>query len=129
MGTTEDMTWQPISKLWTVLFTNCGGRVVLHDLCTQHNPPLNVHVPWHRSAHLGVGGKYLVIAVIETAKPLIAPSLSKVTELLMKRIVEANAADTNTMKMNFIVHKDIHSNHELCVCVWGGGGETVMNES
>ena len=80
------------------------------------------------SAHLGVGGKYLVIAVIETAKPLIAPSLSKVTELLMKRIVEANAADTNTMKTNFIVHKDIHSNHELCVCVgvcggggWGGG--------
>ena len=53
------------------------------------------------------------MAVIETASPLTAPSLSKVTELLMKRIVEANATDTNTMNKNLIVQSITHSNHVL----------------
>lgn len=53
------------------------------------------------------------MAVIETASPLTAPSLSKVTELLMKRIVEANPTDTNTMNKNFIVQSITHSNHVL----------------
>ena len=56
---------------------------------------------------------YLVMAVIETASPLTAPSLSKVTELLMKRMVAANPVDTNTMNKNFILHSITHSNHVL----------------
>ena len=53
------------------------------------------------------------MAVSETARPFNAPSLSKVTELLMKRIVEANPTDTNNMNRNFIVQSITHSNHVL----------------
>ena len=53
------------------------------------------------------------MAVMETARPLTAPSLSKVTELLMNSIVEANAMDTNTMNKNFIQQSITHSNHVL----------------
>ena len=56
---------------------------------------------------------YLVTAAMETARPLMAPSLLKVTELLMKSIVDANAADTNIMNRNFIPHNITHSNQVL----------------
>ena len=56
---------------------------------------------------------YLAMAVMETASPLTAPSLSKVTELLMKRIVEEKPVDTNTMYTNFMLHNITHSNHVL----------------
>jgi hypothetical protein len=56
---------------------------------------------------------YLVMAVIETARPFTAPSLSKVTELLIKRTVEANPVDTNIMNKNFILQSITHSNHVL----------------
>ena len=42
-----------------------------------------------------------------------APSLSKVTELLMKRIVEAKPMATNTMNKYFMLQSINHSNHEL----------------
>ena len=91
--------------------------------CTQHILPNMYTLPWQRGERKEgdlptnywheKGGTNLVIAVIETAKPLIAPSLSNVTELLISRIVEAKAAETKTMKRNFMIHSDIHSNQDL----------------
>ena len=56
---------------------------------------------------------YLAMAVMETAKPLMAPSLSNVTELLMKRILEANPAEMNTIIKYFIAQSITQSNQVL----------------